>query len=180
MVLGISEIQKLIKEKKLIENLCDREIYEPEGSVIDLRLEKLFKLEGKGFLGIEDRMTPDAKEVASYKENKKLTYTVKPGEYYIAKTIEVINMPEDIIAFFLPRSTMFRSGIIFQSGIANPGFSGPLYFSLFNGSQLYFNIELGARFSSVYFMEVKGTIKNLYRGQWKGGRDAATKLEKQI
>ncbi|MBN2015878.1 2'-deoxycytidine 5'-triphosphate deaminase [Candidatus Dojkabacteria bacterium] len=180
MILGISEIQKLIKEKKIIQNLSKREIEEPEGTVIDLRLDKLFRLEGSGFIGIDERKTPETIEVASFNEDETQIFKIKPQEYYLTKTVEEVNLPDNIAALFKPRSTLFRSGLILRTGFANPGYSGPLYFGLFNASQCDFQIEMGARYCSVYFMEVKGSIKNTYRGQWQGGRDSASDLEKQI
>lgn len=180
MLLGISEIQKLIDEVGLITNLSERDTEEPEGTVIDLRLDKLFKLEGEGYLGIEERKTPNTIEVASYNPKKLTKFTIKPQEYYTCKTIEEVNIPNNIAALFQPRTTLYRSGIIYRSGFANPGYKGPLYFSLYNASNVDFTIELGARFCSIYFLEVKGDIKNPYRGQWQGGRDSALELEKQI
>jgi deoxycytidine triphosphate deaminase len=180
MILGISEIQKLIKKKNLITKLCKREQNEPEGCVLDLRLDKLFILKGRGFIGIDERKTPRTIEVASYKKGGNMKYTIKPGEYYLTKTIEVLRLPENIAALFKPRTTLFRSGLILRTGFANPGYNGPLYFGLLNASKCKFEIEMGARYCSVYFMEVNGKIKNTYKGQWQGGRDAAVKLEKQI
>jgi len=180
MLLGISEINKLIKEKNLLVNLCNRELYEPEGTVIDLRLDKLFTLKGNGFIGIDERKTPETLEVNPNKEKNKKIYNLNSKFYYMSKTIEEINLPDNISALFVPRTTLFRSGIIFISGFTNPGYHGPLYFGLFNSSIKKFKIEKGARFCSVYFLEVKGKIKNLYRGQWQGGRDDARNLEKQI
>lgn len=55
MILGIDEIHKLVGEIKLLENLSERELTNPEGAGIDLRLGKVFRLEGKGFLGVEER-----------------------------------------------------------------------------------------------------------------------------
>jgi len=180
MVLGISEIKKLIGKHNLITNLSKREKYDPEGCVIDLRLDKLFTLKGDGYLGIEERKTPDIKEVASFKKQKIEKFTIKPKEYYLTKTVEEVNLPKNIAALFKPRSTLFRSGLILRTGFANPGYNGPLFFGLFNASESDFTIELGARYCSIFFIEVKGRIKNLYRGQWQGGRTTASKLEKQI
>jgi deoxycytidine triphosphate deaminase len=180
MILGISEIKKYIKKCNLITNLSEREMNEPEGCVIDMRLDKLFKLEGEGFLGINERKTPEVKEVASYDQKSSQIFTIKPKEYYLTKTIEEVNQPENIAALFKPRTTLFRSGLLLRTGFSNPGYHGPFYFGLYNASENDFKIEMGARYCSVYFMEVKGSIKNTYRGQWQGGRDAAVRLEKQI
>lgn len=180
MILGHSELRKLIKKHNLITGLSKRDVENPEGCVFDLQLDKVYKLKGKAFLGIEERETANTEEVASYNSKKKSSFTFNPGEYYLVKTVEEVNLPENIAALFKPRSTLFRSGIILRTGFANPGYHGPLYFGLFNAGNLEVEIELGARFCSVYFAEVKGKSVNKYRGQWQGGRTTTKGREKQI
>lgn len=94
--------------------------------------------------------------------------------------MEKINLPENIAAVFRTRSTLFRCGLTLHTGIANPGFSGPLYFGLANLGEIPVEIEMGARIASVIFMQVKGKPVNAYRGQWQGGRDHTKGVEKQI
>ncbi len=180
MILGHSELKKLIKSHKLITGLSKRDQENPEGCVFDLQLEKLFKLKGKAFIGIDERETPDVVEVASYDPKKKSSYVIKPREYYLTKTVENVNLPEDIAALFKPRTTTFRSGLIMRTGFANPGYSGPLYFGLFNAGEIPVKIEMGARYVSIYFVKVKGKAVHTYRGQWQGGRDTTKGREKQI
>jgi len=180
MILGHSELKKLIKSHKLIEGLSKREKENPEGCVFDLQLDKVFELKGKAFIGLEERETPDTKEVASYNPKKISTFIFKPGKYHLVKTVEKINIPENIAALFVPRSTTFRCGLILKTGIANPGFSGPLYFGLKNEGPIPIKIEMGARFASVVFFEVKGNPVHLVHGQWQGGRDSTKGREKQI
>lgn len=180
MILGHSELKKLIKSHKLIEGLSKRERENPEGCVFDLQLDKVFEIKGKAFIGLEERETPDTKEIASYNPKRKSTFIFKPGKYYLVKTVERINIPENIAALFVPRSTTFRCGLALKTGIANPGFSGPLYFGLKNEGSVHIEIEMGARFASVIFFEVKGKPVHLVHGQWQGGRDSTKGREKQI
>jgi hypothetical protein len=50
MVLGIKKLLKLVKEKKLVENLSERELKNPEGAGFDLRVGEIFlKLKEKDF-----------------------------------------------------------------------------------------------------------------------------------
>ncbi len=98
----------------------------------------------------------------------------------MVKTREKINLPENIAALFKPRSTLFRSGLVLRTGIANPGYRGPLYFGLKNEGPIPVKVEMGARFASVMFFEVRGKPANTYRGQWQGGRDTTKGREKQI
>jgi len=180
MVLGISEIQKLIRSNKLISNLSEREKNNPEGTVIDLRVEKLFLLEGSAFLGVKDRETPGSQEICSYDKGKNNSYIIKPGEYVLTRTMEEVNIPDNVVAVFFPRTTLFRSGIVFQAGAVNPGYHGFLNHSLYNVGSCDFRIEMGARYASIMFFEVKGSIKNSYRGQWQGGRESTNGCERQI
>lgn len=179
MILGISELHKLVKEKNLVEGLCQRELESPEGAGFDLRLGEVFELTGPGFLGIEDRKTPDIGSVAKFNEQSKTSYVFKPGKYYLIKTIEKVNTPQDILILFRPRTTIFRSGLMIFTGNASPGYCGELTFGMANLGQSDIEIEMGARVVHAMFYQICGQA-NLYRGQWQGGRVATGDKEKQI
>lgn len=180
MILGHSELKKLIKKGNLVTNLSEREMKDPEGCVFDLRLEKVFSLHGRAFLGIDERETPELKEEASFDSKKRTSFVFNPGKYYLTKTIEEVNLPKNIAAVFKPRSTTFRSGLAVRTGLANPGYHGPLFFSVINEGNVPVEVELGARYVSIYFQEVKGKPVHAYRGQWQGGRATTKGREKQI
>ena len=76
MILGHSELKKLIEKCNLVTNLSEREMKDPEGCVFDLRLEKVFSLKGKAFLGIDERETPDLIEEASYNPKKRISFII--------------------------------------------------------------------------------------------------------
>jgi dUTP pyrophosphatase len=180
MILGHSELKRLIDEVKLIEGLADRELKDPEGCVFDLQLDSIYKLKGRAFLGIDERETPELEKLAEYNGEKRSSFIFEPGKYYLVKTRESVNLPEDIAALFKPRSTTFRCGLMLRTGIANPGYKGPLYFGLINEGNIPVEIELGARFVQIFFLEVKGKAVHTYRGQWQGGRATTSGREKQI
>src|SRR5258708_7485290 len=87
MVLGPKELLKLVKKIKLVEDLSERELTNPEGAGFDLRLGEVFKISGKAFLGETHRKTPDIESVMVYNEKKKQAIKIKPGEYFLVKTI---------------------------------------------------------------------------------------------
>ena len=179
MILGVDKLHQLVREKKLVENLCRRELETPEGAGFDLRLGEIYELKGKSFLGVEERKTPEAITVAKYEENKKKSFIFQPGRYYLVKTIEKVNTPNDILILFRPRTTIFRSGMMLFTGNASPGYCGELNFGIANLGPIEVEIELGARIVHAMFYQVEGKT-NLYRGQWQGGRTAAKETEKQI
>jgi len=190
MVLGVDKLLALVEEKQLVEGLCERELVNPEGAGFDLRLGEIFELEGEGFLGIENRDTPDLKKLAEYQVDgelrsaKTLTskeefFDLEPGKYYLVTTVESVKLPENIIAFIVSRTTLFRSGIALFNGAVSPGYQGKLTFAIYNLGGQKIKIALGARVVHITFHEVSGS-SNLYRGQWQGGRVTTEGEEKQV
>lgn len=179
MILDPKLLLKLVKDKKLVENLSERELTNPEGTGFDLRLGEVFKISGKAFLGETHRQTPDIESVKVYNPKKTSSIKIKPGDFFLVKTIEKINLPLNLSAVIIPRTTTFRSGLFIRTGPIQPGYSGELTFGLKNEGPITVEIEMGARFVHLIFHEIKGE-GSAYRGQWQGGRVSATKREKQV
>ena len=179
MILGPKELLRLVKKVKLVEGLSERELTNPEGAGFDLRLGEVYKISGSAFLGETHRKTPDIKLVKSYDPTKKTSIKIKPGDFFLVKTIEKINLPLNLSAVIIPRTTTFRSGLFIRTGPIQPGYSGELTFGLKNEGPITVEIEMGARFVHLIFSEIKGG-GSAYRGQWQGGRVSATKREKQV
>ena len=179
MPIGPKILLELVKKNKLVENLSRRELIDPEGAGFDLRLGEVYKIFGKGFLGIEERETPKTKLVARYSKNKKAFITINPGEQILATTFEIVNLPQDITANIWLRSTLYRSGIVLSGGNIAPGYCGTLTFTFFNSGKCPVEIELGARIVHILFSRVEGSGSK-YRGQWQGGRVSTGKKEIQV
>lgn len=179
MILGVKKLLELVKEKKLVENLSERELNNPEGAGFDFRVGELYEVSDKGFLGVTERETPKTNLVAKYKEGETTKIELSPKTYYLMKTIEKINLPENLVAIFTPRSTLYRSGIYIFGGQSAPGYKGELTMGIYNFRDEAFELEMGARVLHMMFFEVEGET-NLYRGQWQGGRVTTEKKEKQV
>jgi deoxycytidine triphosphate deaminase len=178
-VVGVKKLLNLVKEKNLVEGLSERELNNPEGAGFDLRIGEIYEIEGKGFLGVEERETPKMKLIAKYEEGKKTRVNIKPNTYYAFKTLESVNMPDDLLAIMTPRSTLFRSGVFVFGGQVPPGYKGGLVMGIYNFRNIDFEIEMGSRLVHIMFFRIEGS-SNLYRGQWQGGRVTTKKREKQV
>ena len=191
MILGPQELLKLVKKIKLVENLSERELTNPEGAGFDLRLGEVYKISGSAFLGETHRKTAEIELVAQYRRMKRTSdrlskrdskfkkIVIKPGDFFLVKTIESVNMPDNLTASITPRSTTYRSGLFLRTGNVPPGYCGGLIFGLKNEGPITVELEMGARFVHIQFSEVKGG-GNMYRGQWQGGRVTTRKKEKQV
>ncbi len=187
MVLGPKKLLQLVKTKKLVTDLSERELTNPEGAGFDLRLGEVYKIKGKAFLGVTERHTAAITLIAEFKNQnakiktttQKSKITIKPGDFYLVKTVESVNMPNNLTASITPRSTTYRSGLMIRTGNVPPGYRGGLTFGLYNAGPVAVTMEMGARFVHIQFHEVSGG-GSLYRGQWQGGRVTAKKREKQV
>jgi len=179
MILGVKKLLELVKEKKLVENLSERELNNPEGAGFDFRIGELYQASGKGFLGVQERETPKTNLLSKFKEGETVKVKLEPKTYYLMKTIEKVNLPENLVAIFTPRSTLYRSGVYIFGGQSSPGYCGELTMGIYNFRDEAFELEMGARVLHMMFFQVEGEV-NLYRGQWQGGRVSAKKKENQV
>lgn len=178
MILGPKKLLQLVKKINLVENLDKRELVNPEGAGFDLRLGEIYRLKSDAFLGTKERQTPKIELVAQYDPKKNQSFTFHPNDYFLVTTIEKINLPLNLCATFIPRTTTFRSGLFLRTGIAQPGYQGKLTFGLKNEGPIKVTLELGARFVFAIFHQVEGATH--YCGQWQGGRVTTEKKEIQI
>lgn len=178
MFLGVDKLLDLVKRQNLVEGLCQRELENPEGCGFDLRLGEVFRIKGEGFLGVQERKTCDTELVASINTGQK-EIVLEPGDFYLVKTIEKVNMPPDLVGIFKPRSTLHRMGILLRTSQVSPGYSGELIFALTNVGPCPVRLELGARIVHLMFAKIDGST-SLYRGQWQNGRVTTQGKEKQV
>lgn len=177
MILGTDRLWKLIKEKKLIEGL-DQEEINVEGCGVDLRIGELYEMgQGRGFIYRKTRKTPPYRLVSQFGKGKQ-KISIDSDKFYVGKTIEVINTPDDLFGIFIPRGTFFANGVSVLGFRVDPGYKGNFRFHLANIGGGDFEIEMGSRIANMIFLEVKGET-NPYIGQWQGGRAFIKKEEEQ-
>lgn len=187
-VLGIDEILKRVKEENLIEDLGARELENPEGVGVDLRLGSVHRIvEGGAFLetdgkaGLGKRKGVKTELIAEFKPDAKTQedFVVKPGEYYLIQIYEKVNTPKDLMPVVYPRSSLFRAGLLLLNSKTDPGYQGPLTMGLTNLSPFEVRLQMGARICNMVFFEIKGETV-AYRGQHQGGRVSPHEEEQQV
>ena len=152
------------------DNLSEEQ-YQPAG--IDLTLDSIYMFKENSIdtygLFKDMKILPDQEEMIPrnvlIKGNLCKVYTLNPGEAYIAKTNEKIEIDECSAQFYLPRSSLLRSGISVQTALGDPGFNGHLSFLIINHTPVPFMIEKGARFAQLVDFTCAG-IKSQYDGDY--------------
>lgn len=182
MILSPEKLFPLISKNQIISGLSQREIDSPEGAGFDLRVKTISEIEGPGSLLIDTRHTSKVRKLTADdcddNNGNKEILELKGSGLYLVTTMETFALTDNMLAFFHPRSTLFRSGVIFQSGVAPYGYEGPMTFMLHVANPNGFRLQIGARFAHVNILEVKGA-SSAYRGQWQHGRITTTENERQ-
>lgn len=176
-VIGIKEVIRRIHAESLIVDLGDRDLSNPEGTGIDLRLGAVHTItkggayiEADGAAGLGKRQGVTTEELFTLKEgDTQDTLTVKPGEYYLVQTVESLNTPLDLMPMIYPRSSLHRSGLLLLVTKTDPGYKGKLTLGLTNLGPFEVKLQLGARICNVVFYKIEGEVVG-YRGQHQGGR----------
>ena len=188
MVIGINEVLKRVKKEKLITNLGARELKNPEGVGVDLRLGAVYKIiEGGAFIQgdsgqvLGNRKGVKTKLLAKFQKRKRdqKWIVVEPGGFYLASTIEKINTPKDLMPAVYPRTSLFRAGLLLLNSKTDPGYKGTLTMGLKNLSEFDVSLQLGARFCNIVFFKIEGKSLS-YRGQHQGGRITPANVEQQV
>jgi deoxycytidine triphosphate deaminase len=133
------------------------------GAGYDLRLGRIYQITSDSFIGVKDRKTPTVKEVSAD------SFTLKPDEYVLIETVEKVNMPSNLAARVLNRSSIFRCGATLVNALVDPGYRGTLTFGLKNLSENALTLQAGARIAQIVFETVEGETVE-YSGRYQGGK----------
>ena len=160
MILSQEKILRLVGEKNLLERFNTGCL---EGAGYDLRVGRFYQIKGSSHLSVDHRHMPEVEEIQSNR------ITLKPGDYLLIETLEKVNMPDNLVARILPRSTVFRCGCSLITAVVDPGYKGSLTLGLKNLSGCEFTLEKEARVGQIVFEEITGETKQ-YNGRYQGGR----------
>jgi deoxycytidine triphosphate deaminase len=187
-VLGIHKVLELIKKDKLIEHLGPRDLNNPEGVGVDLRMGEAHKIieggafiEADGTAGLGRRKGVKTEMIGRFYEDSETQaeIEIKPGEYLLISTVEQINTPKNLMPMVYSRSSLFRAGLLLLVTKVDPGYRGPLTMGLRNLSEFPVKLQMGARVCNIVFHQIEGEGVE-YRGQHQGGRISPSEVEQQV
>lgn len=187
-VLGIHKVIELIKSDKLLENLGARDISNPEGVGVDLRMGEAHRIteggafiEADGTAGLGKRKGVKTEMIGKFHEGAETqeTIEIKPGEYLLISTVEQVNTPKNLMPMVYSRSSLFRAGLLLLVTKVDPGYRGTLTMGLRNLSEFPVSLQMGARVCNIVFYQIEGEGVE-YRGQHQGGRISPSEVEQQV
>jgi deoxycytidine triphosphate deaminase len=168
-MIGFSKLLEMVNQQQLVEKLHANELTKKGGVSFDFRVGEIHEFAGPGFLGVNERKTPDTRILGKFEEGKSCKVTLEPNKYYIVKTIEKVNTPKELAWVVIPRSTLFRSGLLLLGGLGDPGFCGECVCGLINLNNSPFTIEMGSRIANIVFHKIDGEA-SAYTSSYHGGK----------
>ncbi len=85
---------------------------------------------------------------------------LRPGEHFVARTIDHMTLPNDVMAVVYPRSSLNRSLVTLDmTGIVDAGYSGQLVLPLTNHSEKPVRIRKGQRIASLLFHRLEEPVE---------------------
>ncbi len=159
-MLNKKEIEKAISQHQLIQGYMSLEKQlTPNG--IDLTVGAIFKFDSAGAVDFsnKERVIPNGQELKPAKksdEDKYGWWHLKPGAYKV-KTNETVNLPNTLVAFAYPRTSLLRMGVFAHNGVWDAGFKGKGEFILVVSNPAGVKVKENARMVQLVFTRVEQT-----------------------
>lgn len=166
MILSDKTLIKMLNDHSLV--VTDLEPEQIQPASIDIRIGNTFCIvedSPSGIINLEDEI--------QYKQITAEKYTLLPGQFVLATTMEYVELPDDFTAFVEGRSSLGRMGLFIQNaGWVDPGFKGEITLELFNANRCAIELCAGRRIGQLVFAQLDEKALNPYRGKYQGQRGA--------
>ena len=96
-------------------------------------------------------------------------FLMHPGEFALGRTLEAVNIPNDLVARIEGKSTIGRLGLMIHitAGYIDPGFRGPITLELYCVHPLPVMIYPGDRIAQLSFHEMSSSPSRPYQGRYQ-------------
>jgi len=134
---------------------------------IDLRLNKAFKVFGKANLTLDSETTIKPSLIEMQKNDN--CYFFEANKQYSIDFMEDVEVPEDMAAVVVHRSTINRTIGTVVSGVYDPGFRSKGGCGAIFRPSVDVRIEVGYRMAQIVFFSAESA--SLYNGQYQAKED---------
>ena len=177
-VLSDGTIRELVEAGRIKIDPWDRELVQPAS--VDLRLGDSFRVfHNHRTTAIDLRQPPTnlTEEVIAGDEEG---FVIHPGEFCLGRTLEWVELPDDIVARIEGKSSLGRLGLIVHAtaGFCDPGWRGTLTLELNNLTRVPIKLYPGLLIAQLSFMTLDRAAERPYGSSELGshyqGQVAAT------
>lgn len=175
MVLSDTDIRRRIDQGDLVIEPYENENVEPAS--VDLRLGEDHKLVRRTSMDSMIDASDDNSDGFAYDELESSPLIVPPGCFILTTTLERVEIPDDLVARVVGRSSLGRLGISVHqtAGFVDPGFRGQITLELSNHGPTDISLSAGHRICQIVFDDLTSPAENPYgheKSQYQDQRGA--------
>ena len=177
-VLSDATIRALVESKKITIEPWDATNVQPAS--VDLRLGDSFRVFHNHRATSIDLRSPPGNLTEEVVLSDGEPFVIHPGEFALGRTLEYVELPDDIVARIEGKSSIGRLGLIVHAtaGFCDPGFQGTLTLELNNLTRVPILLHPGLPIAQLSFMTLDRPAERPYGSPGLGshyqGQRAAT------
>src|SRR6476646_10829176 len=174
MVLSDRTIATLIADGRIGIDPYDPALLQP--SSVDVRVDRFFRVFHNARYPYIDVKQPQEALTELVEMTGDEPFILHPGEFVLGSTLEVVSLPDDLVARLEGKSSLGRLGLLIHStaGFIDPGFEGNVTLELSNVANLPITIYYAMPIGQISFVQVDQPVERPY-----GGSDAGSKYQGQ-
>jgi dCTP deaminase len=177
-VLSDGTITRLVEEGRIRIDPWDPTLVQPAS--VDLRLGDSFRVFHNHLAPAIDLRRPPENLTEEVTVPEGDTFVIHPGEFCLGRTLEWVELPDDIVARIEGKSSLGRLGLIVHAtaGFCDPGWKGTLTLELNNLTRVPIILHPGLEIAQLSFMMLDRPARRPYGspdlGSHYQGQRAAT------
>jgi dCTP deaminase len=170
MVLSDRTIKEELAGGRLVIEPLDLADVQPASVDVHLdRVFRVFKVSSRPYIDIREPMDDLTDEVTIDDDRP---FFIHPGEFVLASTLEVVTLPDDIVAQVEGKSSLGRIGLLIHAtaGFVDPGWTGKLTLELSNVAKMPIALYFGMKIGQLSFMRMTTPVDRPYGSPGLGSK----------
>jgi dCTP deaminase len=161
-VLSDGTIRRLVAEGRIRLTPWDDTMVQPAS--VDLRLGSSFRVFHNFRVPAIDLADPPANLTELIQLDDGESFVIHPGEFVLGRTLEYVEMPDDLVARIEGKSSIGRLGLIVHAtaGFVDPGFAGTLTLEITNLTRVPIVLWPGKPIAQLSFMTLDRPAERPY------------------
>ena len=162
MTLSDGTIRRLVDEGRIVISPWNQDLVQPAS--VDLRLGDSFRVFHNHKADAIDLRDPPTNLTEEVTISNGSPFIIHPGEFCLGRTLEWVELPDDILARVEGKSSLGRLGLIVHAtaGFVDPGWKGTLTLEFANLTRIPIKLYAGLPIAQLSFMQMDTAAERPY------------------
>jgi dCTP deaminase len=161
-VLSDGTIRRLVAEGRIVIDPWDDGMVQPAS--VDVRLGNSFRVFHNYRVTAIDLREPPRNLTEEILVREGEPFAIHPGEFVLGRTLETVQIPDDVVCRIEGKSSIGRLGLIVHAtaGFVDPGFRGSLTLEITNLTRVPIQLYSGLSIAQLSFMALDAPAERPY------------------